>query len=124
MTTETRCGARAEVSVSTRHTLSVAHTPSAGSAPRTAAASVAGQLAVGDAVGTGGLDAEALDLVLLVRGEVALEPVPLRRVLLVTLVREDVRHHPVEEPPVVADHHGAARELEQGVLQGPERLDV
>src|SRR5215217_6877942 len=39
--------------------------------------SVAGELAVGGPVRTGGLGAEALDLVLLVVGEVALEPEPL-----------------------------------------------
>src|SRR5829696_7836557 len=117
MTTETRCGAVAEVSVSTRHTLSVGLLGSVRSVPEAAPASVAGQLAVGDSVWAGCLDAQALDLVLLVRGEVALEPVPLGGVLLVTLVGEDVRHHPVEEPPVVADDDGAARELEQSVLQ-------
>src|SRR5918993_2611501 len=124
MTTETRCGAVAEVSVSTRHTLSVGLVGSVRSVPGAASASVAGQLAVGDAVRAGCLDAQALDLVLLVRGEVALEPVPLRGVLLVTLVRQDVRHHAVEEPPVVADDDGAAGELEESVLEGPQRLDV
>src|SRR4051794_14904215 len=50
-------------------------------------ASVAGQLAVGGPVRPRRLGAEPLDLVLLVVGEVALEPEPLR----VTLVGEDVR---------------------------------
>jgi hypothetical protein len=30
----------------------------------------------------------------------------------------------VEEPPVVGDHHRAAGELEQGVLERAQRLDV
>src|SRR5215207_3498357 len=81
---------------------------------------VAGELAVRGAVRAGGLDAEPLDLVLLVVLEVALEPEPLR----LALVGEDVRRHPVEEPAVVADHDGAARELQQRALQAGERLDV
>src|SRR5215207_1272608 len=81
---------------------------------------VAGELAVRGAVRAGGLDAEPLDLVLLVVLEVALEPEPLR----LALVGEDVRRHPVEEPAVVADHDGAARELQQRAIQAGERLDV
>ena len=42
----------------------------------------------------------------------------------VALPGQDVRRDPVEEPAVVADHHGAARELQQRVLQRAERLDV
>ena len=68
--------------------------------------------------------AEALDLVLLVGLEVALEPVPVGGVLLGALVGEDVRRDAVEEPPVVGDDHGAAGELEQRVLERAERLDV
>src|SRR3954464_13211240 len=70
--------------------------------------SVAGELAVGRPVRTGRLRTEPLDLVLLVVGEVALEPEPLR----VAFVGEDVGRDTVEEPPVVADHHGTAGELE------------
>jgi hypothetical protein len=44
--------------------------------------------------------------VFLVFGEVALEPADDA----VAFEREDVRRDPVEEPPVVADHHRAARE--------------
>src|SRR6478609_2056203 len=66
--------------------------------------SVARQLAVGDAVRTGGLRTEALDLG--------------------ALVGEDVRRDAVEEPPVVGDDDGAAGELEQRVLEGAEGLDV
>src|SRR5687768_15710173 len=71
--------------------------------------SIARELAVGRPVRTGRLGAEPLDLVLLVVLEVALEPEPPR----VALVGEDVRRHPVEEPPVVAHDHGAAGELQQ-----------
>src|SRR5579859_2171823 len=86
--------------------------------------SVTRQLAVGHRVRPGRLRAEPVDLVLLVRLEVALEPEPFRRVLVVALPGEDVRGDPVEEHPVVRDHHGAAGEVEQRVLQGAERLDV
>src|SRR6476660_598279 len=85
-----------------------------------ACGSVPAELAVRRPVRAGGLLPEPLDLVLLVVGEVALEPEPLR----VALVGEDVRRHPVQEPPVVADHHGAAGELEQRTLQAGQRLDV
>jgi hypothetical protein len=37
---------------------------------------------------------------------------------------EDVRRDPVEEPPVVRDHDGAAREVEQALLECSERVDV
>src|SRR5689334_7971109 len=86
--------------------------------------SVAGELAVGHPVRPGRLDAEALDLVGLVGLEVALEPVPLRGVLLVALPRQDVGRDPVEEPPVVADDDRAAGKLQQGVLQRTEGLGV
>src|SRR5215218_8149651 len=88
------------------------------SAARAADGLVAGELAVRRAVRAGGLDAQPLDLVLLVVLEVALEPEPLR----LALVGEDVRRHAVEEPPVVADDHGAAGELEQCALQAGQRL--
>src|SRR3954451_24858673 len=74
--------------------------------PPAAAGSVASELAVGGPVRTRRLGTQPLDLVLFVVGEVALEPEPLG----VALVGEDVRRHAVEEPPVVADHHGAAVE--------------
>src|SRR5665647_2717125 len=86
--------------------------------------SVPGQLAVRDTVRTRGLDAEPLDLVLLVGRVVALEPEPAARVVLGALVRQDVRRHPVEEPAVVRDDHGATGELEQCVLERTERLDI
>src|SRR5450631_2514229 len=80
----------------------------------------AGELAVGRTVRAGRIGSESLDLVLLVRLEVALEPKPVR----ITFVGEDVRRHPVEEPAVVAGDHRAAGELEQRVLKRRQRLDV
>src|ERR1700760_4381106 len=80
----------------------------------------AGQPAVGDAVRAGGLGAEAVDLVLLVGLEVALVPEPVRA----ALPGQDVRRHPVQEPPVVAGDDRAAGKLEQRVLQAAEGLDV
>src|SRR5699024_5673124 len=56
---------------------------------RPRARSVAGQATVGHAVRASGLLAQALDLVGLVGLEVALEPVPVRRVLLGALVGQD-----------------------------------
>src|SRR4051794_9016293 len=75
--------------------------------------SVTGELAVGHPVRPGGVRPEAVDLVLLVRLVVALEPEPLVRFLLGALPGQHVGRHPVEEHPVVRDHHGAAREVEQ-----------
>src|SRR3954464_4649275 len=98
--------------------------PALSSTRRRRSASVARQLGVGDAVRTSGLRTETLDLVGLVGLEVALEPVPAGGVLLGALVGEDVRRDPVEKPPVVGDDHGAAGELEQGVLERAEGLDV
>src|ERR1700742_4228810 len=99
------------------------HSPS-GSSSDTSCVSypnlTAGELAVGDAVRAGGLSAETLDLVLLVGLEVALEPEPVRA----ALPGQDVRRHPVQEPPVVAGDDRAARELQQRVLQAPEGLDI
>ena len=100
----------------------------AAAAPRRRRASLRSQSRVSlrcvHPVRAGRVGTEPLDLVGLVRLEVALEPVPLRRLLLVALVGEDVGDDPVEEPAVVADHHGAARELEQRVLQRRQGLDV
>src|SRR5580692_2905548 len=80
----------------------------------------AGELAVRDAVRAGRLGAEALDLVLLVGLEVALEPEPVRA----ALPGQDVRRDTVEEPAVVARDHGAAGEFEERVLQARQGLDV
>ena len=69
--------------------------------------SVAGELAVRHPVRARGVRTEARDLVLLVRLEVALEPVPVRRILVGALVGQDVGRDAVEEPPVVGDDDGA-----------------
>src|SRR5579862_1109707 len=50
----------------------------------------------------------------------ALEPRGLR----VTLEREDVRRHAVQEPAIVGDHDGAAGEVEQCILERAQRVDV
>src|SRR4051812_2166061 len=86
--------------------------------------SVPSQLAVGDPVRPRGLGAETAELVLLVALEVALEPVPLGRVLVRALPGQDVGRHAVQEPPVVRDHDGATGELLQRVLHRTEGLDV
>src|SRR4051812_27881200 len=66
---------------------------------------------VPDPVRLVGLGAEATVPVDLVVAEVAFEPPDLG----VALEREDVGGDPVEEPPVVGDDHGAAREREERV---------
>src|SRR6476661_6363441 len=88
--------------------------------PTSTPTSVAAELAIGRPVRAGRLLAEPLHLVLLVVLEVALEPEPLR----VALVGQDVRRHAVEEPPVVADDHGAAGEFEQRALEAGQGLDI
>src|SRR4029434_3658885 len=50
----------------------------------------------------------------------ALEP----RHLAVALEGEDVRRDPVQEPAIVADHDGAAGEVEQRLLERAQRVDV
>src|SRR4051794_39606305 len=82
------------------------------------------QLAVDATAGAQRVRPEALHLVLLVGLEVALEPVPVPRLLGRALVGQDVRRDAVEEPPIVRDHHRAAGELEQRVLEAAERLHV
>ena len=42
----------------------------------------------------------------------------------IALERHDVGGDTVEEPAVMADDHGAARELQQRVFQRPQRIDV
>ena len=76
------------------------------------------------AVRAGRILAEACHLVLLVGLEVAFEPVPLGRVVVVAFPREDMRGDTVEEPTVVGNHHSAAREFEQRVFEGFQGLDV
>src|SRR3546814_10902953 len=51
---------------------------------------------------------------------VALEPLDVA----VALEREDVGRDPVEEPAIVADHHRAAGEVEQRILECAPRIDI
>ena len=73
---------------------------------------VAGELAT-NAMGLSGVLAQARDAVLLVRLEVALEPIPVTRIFIRALPRQDMRGDAVEEHAVVADDHGATGELKQ-----------
>ena len=84
---------------------------------------LAGQLAV-QAVRAGRVLAEAGHTVLLIGLEVAFEPVPFGRVLVIALPCEDMRGDSVKEPTVVGDHHGATRECEQRVLERLQGFDV
>ncbi len=56
----------------------------------------------------------------LVIGVIAFEPFHLA----VALECEDMRGDAIQEPAVVRDDDGAARELQQGLLQGAQGLDV
>src|SRR5690348_11190705 len=71
---------------------------------------------VADAVRLIGVDAEPLLALGLVGLVVPLAPDDLA----LPLEREDVGHDAVEEPAVVADDHGAAAEIQQRLLEGPE----
>jgi hypothetical protein len=87
--------------------------------------SVPGELAVRDAVRTRGVGAESLDLVGLVAFEVAFVPVPSSFVVAeAAFPRQDVGTRAVQEPAIVRDHDGAARELFESVLQRTEGFDV
>lgn len=68
--------------------------------------------------------AQALDAVGLIGLEVALEPIPVARILVRALPRQNVRGDAVQEHTVVANDHRAARELEQRRLERGQRLDV
>src|SRR4030095_11236037 len=59
------------------------------------------------------LFAQPLDLLVLVLAIISFEENPLR----VVLGSEDMRCDAVEKPAVVRDHHDAAREVEQGLLE-------
>lgn len=78
---------------------------------------------MGHAARASGVLAEALDLVLLVVAEVAFEPEPLA-LFHVAFPGKDVGTGAVQEPAVVGNDHGAARELLKGVLKGAQGLDV
>ena len=68
--------------------------------------------------------AQALDTVGLIGLKVALEPIPVARILVGALPRQNVRGDAVQEHTVVANDHRAARELEQRRLERGQRLDV
>src|SRR5579863_9611000 len=66
------------------------------------------------------VEAEAALLVLFVVGEIALEPLDMA----VALEGQHVGGDAVEEEAVVADHHRAAGEIEQRLLQRAKGVDV
>src|SRR5215204_7020586 len=78
------------------------------------------QLTILDAVRLGGVFAEARTLVLLILGEVPLEPEDFT----VALEGEDVRGDAVEEPAVVADDDGAAGEVFERLLERAHGVHV
>src|SRR5262249_54973619 len=78
------------------------------------------QLPVLDAVRLVGAGAEALAALGFVGLVVALAPDRLA----VALEGQDVGGDAVQKPPVVADHHGAAAEGEQRLLQRAQRVHV
>ena len=75
---------------------------------------------VADALGFGGVVAEAEAFVFLVFGVAALEEEDLG----IALVGEDMCADTVEEPAVVADDNGAACEVLEAFLQRAEGVDV
>ena len=77
---------------------------------------IAGEFAVGDGVRAGRVFTQSLDLVCFVSFEVSFELEPLS-FFDVALPGEDVGTGAVQEPAVVGDHHGAARELGEGIFQ-------
>lgn len=84
---------------------------------------IARQLAV-NTMRLGCVLAQALDAIGLIGLEVALEPIPVARILVGALPRQNVRGDAVKEHAVVANDHRAARELEQRRLERGQRLDV
>ena len=68
--------------------------------------------------------AQALDAVGLIGLKVALEPIPVARVLVGALPCQDVRGNTVQEHTVVANDDRTARELEQRGLERGQGLDV
>lgn len=68
----------------------------------------------------GGRFAEALLAIGFVLGVVAFEEHRLR----VVFVRQDVSRDAVKEPPIVRDHNGGAREVQQGFFQGTQGFNV
>src|ERR1700676_2526016 len=92
----------------------------AGPGARAPTRSSLGEPLVADAVRLIGLGAEAPPAVGLVGLVVALEPDDLG----IALEGEDVRGDAIEEPAVVADHHRAAGEGEESLLERPQGVHV
>ena len=66
-----------------------------------------------------GLGTQPRSPVLLVLVVGSLEPHDLG----IAFERQHVGRDPVEEPAVMRDHDGAAREVDEGVLEGAQRVD-
>src|ERR1700744_3104529 len=84
---------------------------------------VAGEPAVGHPGRSRRVGAEPLYLVFPIGAEVALEPEPLGLVVVVALPGQDVRAGAVQEPAIVRNHHRAAGEFHQRVLQRAQCFD-
>src|SRR5580700_8319868 len=67
-----------------------------------------------------GCRAKALMALFLVSAVVAFAP----NDFAIALEGQNVRGHSVEEPPIVANDHGAAAEVEQCLFESSKRLDV
>ena len=78
------------------------------------------ELLVAEAVRLVGGEAESLLPASLVDLEVALADVDVT----VSFEGDDVRRQPVEEPAIVGNHHGAAREFEKRVFQRRQGLNI
>src|SRR5882724_9925680 len=78
------------------------------------------QLLVPDTVRLIGLGAEPAVAVGLIRLVVALEPDDFR----IALEGQDVGRDAIQKPAIVADHHGAAGEGEEGLFERPQGVDV
>jgi len=79
-----------------------------------------GQFLVPYTVRLGSGFAQAFLAIRFVLGVVTFEEHRLR----VIFIREDVGRDAVEEPPIVRDHNGGAREVQQGFFQGTQGFNV
>ena len=68
----------------------------------------------------GSVSAEALLLVLFVFAIIALE----KDRLAIAFESQDMSANTIEEPAIMADHEGAAREVQERFFERPERVDV
>ena len=76
------------------------------------------------AMGLCGFFAQAFDLVLLIRIEVAFEPMPIAGVFIGTLPRKNMRGNAVKEHTVMAGDYCAAGERQQRFFETFERFYV